>query len=369
VVPYFLYVIRFLEPRTVIARISTMAIRLAARAPSSPRAADLARLDLPRYLSQLGSVLLKGIDRVDRPTTVQGVAAIRATLQAFGVVKPALPARWFEVSQREFPGLGDDALTFIGRDRAYIEVGAMQQLIQAFHYALPRMPDAISAISAALRDIAKDAMRRDDIPAIESCIRTFNTFLRLGIRKKEPHSVFDALTHYRALAEALAQRQADQTVAIAGHLVYYGAAAKEAGMSFIPELFAYDLSALLRSMVQNGTAGQAAVLGSLVSHLRALEQAPTLPLVCAALVTLGALAGRMADSDLDALVEFLSDQPRELVRRAFAIIERTRQPRFWEMTDRQEDFNYLTEDRLEALRRVLADRVAGVTAAAQPAPE
>jgi hypothetical protein len=208
VVPYFLYVIRFLEPRTVISRITEVGIDTIKSARASPRATIIAHSRLPRHLAQLGGVVLKAVDRIDRRSTVQGVEAIRELLRAYGQVKPALPDSWFKVTEREFPGLSHDALTFICQDRAWIEVSASRQLIRAFEYSLPRLPDAVSAIASAVRGIAQDAMARRDVAAVETCVRTFNTFLRSALRRKEPHAIFDALTHYKAMAQQLSRRPA-----------------------------------------------------------------------------------------------------------------------------------------------------------------
>jgi hypothetical protein len=352
VVPYFCYVIWFLEPTSLVSRIKKQGFRAAHRAAQNKDMKSSKR-DLAHSLHNLGSLMLKAIDGSARRGTEEAVRATREILNEYGQTKSKLPASWYEAHEQDFRGLAPEALHFIAADRCWAEIVALQDLNLAFEAAMTKMPDAVVYVADTIRGIALDAYQRGDIPVVDNAVRAFNSNIRFAITHHEPHAVFDVLTQYRILAEDALEEYPALALDIAQHLGYYSGAAKAAGLEFVPELFLYDMGTLYRASVEKENAIAPQILKVFVEQSKNLITESNISLACAFLVT---YAYVIRDIDQTQNQQFLAlgqALPPADVTAGLAILYATDSPRYRELTARQIDLNFVPPQLIEDVREAL----------------
>jgi hypothetical protein len=354
-IPFFFHVIRYLEPTTFLQRIHDEGARLARRAAETDGSDPQARRDLPQDLYLLGTVILRSVDRLDRESTLEGVAAIRGLLAVHGGLKSRMDDAWFQATTEEFPGLSEEALRFISEDRSWVDIQGLRQLVRALDAALNKMPEALAPLSRALAAIATDAQARGDLPALDNAVRTFNTFLRTALRKRVPHAALEMLLPYRSLAEELAVSQPERAVDIARHLSYYAAEANRSRLAPVAELVGYDLGRLLVHAISVRSAAADPILAIYLEYVADPEKPATVGMAAAVSVTLGRLDQQAFPQQATSLVMGLRRFSAPTLRQALERLRQAREPRFREMTDRQMDLNHLPTERLRAVQSRLRE--------------
>ncbi len=354
VVPYFFYVIEFLEPQSLVTRIRAQATRALLRAHRSPRSQERAKSDLAHALHDLGSLVLKSVGGTGRESAALGIVAIREMLQEYGADKGALPRTWFEATKAEFRGLSREALQFTTAERCWVEVAALRDLGRAFDAAVTGMPDAVVLIADTVRGIGEDANVRDDIPVLDNAVRAMNSMLRSAINARNPRAIFDVLLQYEALAEVCLDRRCDLAGDIAAYYGHYGQRARRVGMEFIPELFVYDLGTLLRTAAERKSLAKDRIVDGVLVLVANLSTAPTVPLACALMVIQGSTRYDLPIEDLDRLLTALLKLPESVIEQAMAILDATVSPRYHELSSRQVDVNFLPPQDLEYVQQRIA---------------
>jgi hypothetical protein len=263
VIPYYLYVIDFLNPSTIIDRVRD---RVTGEYGSARQHAGVAHRQwrLHERILQLGNVILRAIDRADRDVAIEAISALEFAHLAYEGPKRSAPPVWFEVSKELFPGLSRQAVAFLHAERIWVEHRFLSQLHLAYVAALARMPDAISAISRVNRKIAERARDAGDGPALDLSIRYFNTFVRTAITRRDLHAVFDVFHQYRLLAEELLAADDGRARRIARHMRYYGELARSQGLAFVHELAASEGSVLVERAYETGSPAASGLLDELV---------------------------------------------------------------------------------------------------------
>jgi hypothetical protein len=354
VVPYFCYVIWFLEPTSLVSRIRKQGVR-AVRFAARNHKLHQSKRDLAHSLHNLGSLMLKAIDGSARRGTEEAIRATREILQDYGSSKAELSAEWFHPEDEDFRGLAPEAMSFIAADHCWAEIVALQDLNLAFEAAMTKMPDAVVYVADTIRGIASDAYKRNDIPVVDNAIRAFNSNIRFAITHGEPHAVFDVLTQYRVLAEEALGEHPGLAVEIAENLAYYSGAAQSAGLKFVPELFMYDMGLLYRAALEKQSDAVDPILEVFVIQTRKLVSETNVPMACAFLVTY-AYAIRDLDSAQDECFLNLAELfPVEMLQAAFDVINRTNSPRYRELTARQVDLNFVPPPFMEDVQKSLTE--------------
>src|SRR6185503_3102075 len=110
VLPYFFYVVRFVDPSQLIVRLRDEAQRIVEDVCERHRDPTEAQLEVSRRLNQLGTIIIKSLDRNDRDVAAEGAWAIKVLYENYGKLKARMPKEWFPVDRADFVGLSDDAL-------------------------------------------------------------------------------------------------------------------------------------------------------------------------------------------------------------------------------------------------------------------
>ena len=352
VVPYFCYVIWFLEPTSLVSRIRKQGVRAVDNA-THHRRLHASKKELAHCLHNLGSLMLKAIDGSARRGTEEAIRATREILNEYGLEKPKLPPEWFQPEEEDFRGLAPEAMHFIAADHCWAEIVALQDLNLAFEAAMTKMPDAVVYVADTIRGIASDAYKRSDIPVVDNAVRAFNSNIRFAITHGEPHAVFDVLTQYRILAEEALVQYPSLSIDIAENLAYYSGAAQAAELKFVPELFMYDMGILYRASIESECTSAPTILDVFSHQARKLSPQKNIPLGCAFLVTY-AHAIRELDTEQEAVFLGLAKLfERETLKAAFDVLYRTNSPRYRELTARQLDLNFVPPQLIEEVYAAL----------------
>ena len=356
VVPYFCYVIWFLEPTSLVSRIQRQGVRASANA-SKHKNLEASKRDLAHSLHNLGSLMLKAIDGSARRGTEEAIRATRDILRDYGETKASLPTEWYHAHDDDFRGLAPEALHFIAADRCWAEIVALQDLNLAFEAAMTKMPDAVVYVADTIRGIAYDAYERGDIPVVDNAVRAFNSNIRFAITHHEPHAVFDVLTQYRILAEDALELYPSLALDISRNLGYYSGAASAAGLKFVPELFLYDMGALYRAALEQKNEIAPEILEIFITNARNLISPKNVPLACALVVTYSYAIRDVDEAQNEMFLGLAEKLPRADLEAGLAILDATDSPRYRELTARQVVLNFVPPQLIEEVRDSISNRL------------
>jgi hypothetical protein len=353
-IPYYFYVLAFLNPATIIRRVTDLVLREFDDVAERGRADPESRRRLDQKILNLGNVILRAVDRADRDVSLDAISGLQHAIMRYVDVKPRLPDEWFAVESAIFTGHSRDAVSFVVRDRVWVEQKCLHQLLLAYSSALAKMPDAISAISGVNRRIAIHAEKVGDERLLALCVRYFNTFLREAIKKRDVHAIYDVYSQYSFLAKDLLPRRPEVALEIGRHFRYYADFAGMQSMPFVKELAAYDVSELVEAAYDADASSRAALL-ELFLLIETDHASVRLVKSRAMLAASFRARGLAAEA---ALVEAaVLRSSADLIARARRELIATTDPVFWEVTDRQRNLDYVPPERRAFVKEILDDAV------------
>lgn len=352
-VPYFFYVVRFLDPSNILLRLRGDVERAIDAAAAGALDPNDAQTIVHERLHQIGTIVIKSLDRGDRGVALEGIWIIKLLLDHHGARKSRMPARWFEVDRADFIGLSDEAIRLVQEEKVFFERKALQQLYLAHAHAVAKVPDAVSSVSDATRVVALQAIARGDDAGAELCLRYFNNYLRESVRLKHLHSIYDVFYQYRLLATELLRTRPAFADRISGHMAYYAEVARQAGLGFVPALAAFDLADVAAAAQRSGSE----VAGSILDRTLGIPHehgGKIEPLVLEAKLKLGGMLTQLeaADAVAKVVVALERTRPEDVRRAEKGLLETPRS--FHEVTDRQEDFRWIRPEDRDALSRFAA---------------
>jgi hypothetical protein len=347
-IPYFFYVVRFLDPANIIRRVREETLRTIALARADKLDPETAQERLHQRLDQIGTIILKSLDRADRSVARDGVWTLKQVLDHYAGQKPHMKDAWFKVDRADFVGFSAEALDMLNQQRTWFEMKALHQIYLAYHHALSKASDTVSSMSDALRVVTTKAAERGDTEVTRLGVRFFNNLLREAIKSRNVHAVYDVFHQYRVLARDLCD-DAELVREISRHFLYYARMARGAGLAFAPQLAEYDLSYIVRRAYEAGSAARGDLLGDALSmpHKNGNE---VLPMVVKAKLQLGAFfVANQHAAEAAKVRASLADVDRPVLESALADLLDAEYC-FFEVTDRQLNLEYVPPDRREHLK-------------------
>jgi Predicted membrane protein (DUF2254) len=351
-IPYFIHVVRFLDPSTILKRLRADVERAIVRVQNGRLDPVRGRLQAAEFMAEIGAVALKAVDRADRGVAIEAVGALEELMDFHGARKPALPQEWFRVTQRDFVGLSADALDLVNTELTWFEMKALNQAQLVYQQSFPRVTDLVSSVSDAVRIAAVHATERDDAAVRELCIRYFNSFLREAIHRRDVRSIYNIFHTYRLLARDLRDHP-DTLLAIGHYFTVYSQVAADAGLDFIPQLAAFDLGFIVRRAYEAGSTAADALLTAVLAMPHVMAGAPVRLVVEAKLVLGGFLEEQGLEAQAARVASNLADVPAELLRTAGQELLGSARV-YQEVTDRQVNFEYVPPERRPHVQAFLA---------------
>lgn len=342
-VPYFFYVVRFLDPSNILARLKeqiTLSVERAAQGKGDPGAAhDL----INERLHQIGTLVLKSIDRADRGVALEGIWSLKRILDHYGTLKKQMPDRWFQVERKDFIGMSAEAIEIVNADRTWFEHRVMTQVFLAYQNALAKTQDVISSLSDAARIIATHAAQRGDEKALDLAVRFFNNYLREAIKRKDVHATYDLFYQYRLLAREL-RAHPELLRQIGQYFLYYCELAAAAGLEFVRQIVAFDLSWIVRRAYDGKSAAGPELLGYVLELNHNIATDPRRLIVKAKVILAGYFLQNGLETEVSRIKENLGDLPPAVLSAVEHDLLTLTERSFWEVTDRQVRFEWIAPE-------------------------
>ncbi len=339
---YFYYASGFLNPTYIIQRVSQQIVDEFDFVDGKKRPVEEVQRAVHQKILHLGNVILRAVDRADRDVSLDAISALKRVVFKYTVAESRAAPGWFDVPPDLFIGLSSDAVRFINEERYWVEYKCMSQLTLAFNAALAKIPDAISAITDVARELGLHFDRHGDRRALELTIRFINAFLREAVKRKDVHAIYDVMYQYRLLARDIMARHPDLVLQMGRYFKYYGEFAKLQGLPFIYELTAYEIG----TIVEWAYEADAAPRRDLLQIFLTFDGAHSSVRLVKARAMLGAyFIERGFDREASLIRESLAPVAPALLAAAKNDILGTIEPKFWEVTDRQVNLDFVPDER------------------------
>ena len=361
--PYYFYVVSFIDPLTIIKRVSHSLLVEFEAATTGKFPVAVAQQRVNQKITNLGSVLLRAADRADRDVTFDAIRTHVLALSRAREVKARLPAEFFKVSNDLLVGLSDDATDILSDARTWMEHRIAIQLVLAFKSVLGKMPDGVSAMAQAVKNAAHEEACRHNDAVFELLVRVLNCFTREAIKKKENASVFNVVYSYKALVRRLLSDRPEHVSRLVHHLRFYAEYARAQGLPFIYELVSYELGELTERAYERKAAPARELLDAVLAF-DGVEQ--SLGLVKSRAILASYFLERGMAQELELVEASLRIVTPAVVEKARSGILAVQDRVFWELNDRGLNFDFVEPQRRTRVAEVF-DRLKGPTRADRPA--
>jgi len=351
-IPYFFYVVRFIDPSRLVTRLRDSANSIVGHVADRSVDPIDAQQQLGTRVGQIGTIIIKSLDRNDRDVSAEGAWALKMLLDHYERHKSRMPREWFVVDRADFVGFSDEALEMLSEAKTWYEMKCLQQLELGFLRALHGPTDTVSVFSDAVRVIACRCDERHDEQALRLCIRFFNNFLRESIKSRNLRAVYDVFHQYRKLARTIVDRP-ELLREIGQHFVYYAGMARNFGMVFAPQLALFDLGFVTRRAYERASPAAADLLKQVLSLPHRTGEDVHSMAVKAKLILGGFFVEHQLAQEAELVRKNLRDVDANELERAEADLLAADRA-FFEVTDRQLNLEYVPPERREPLQQFCA---------------
>src|SRR5258706_3354517 len=242
--PYYFYVVSFIDPLTIIERSRKeleKALNLAARGKLPT---IVAQQRVNQNIHNLGSVLLRAADRADRDTTLDAARIHIFEINRMRALKLDLPAAFLHVDNDVLAGMGGAAAIIVSEQKIWVEHQIAHQLVLAFKVVLSRMPDGVSAMAQMVKNAAHEQARVRNDEVFFLLVRILNSFTREAIKKRENAPVCNVIYSYRTLVRRMLVDRPELIPRLLRYLRFYADFANRQGLPFIYCRMSYELCEL-----------------------------------------------------------------------------------------------------------------------------
>ncbi|MCA9713232.1 MAG: DUF2254 domain-containing protein [Myxococcales bacterium] len=348
--PYFRYVFAFLQPENIITAIERSAVRALETARASRQGREggdvaRARRQVAAAVERIADNCLAAIGQQDRNLALHSVKTLEGFVRRFHSVKQELPDEWPQVEADAFASLSAAFYKEIVEQRVWVEAKALMEYEHVLRRALGDMNELVTQIAASTRLIGVSALRHGELEVVELAIRFFNTYIRHALNAGNVRAIYNILDQYRRMTSALLKDHPALCQRIVEHFVYYGQTANARGLPFVTVTVAHDV----RFLCEEAFADARVRVEPLLDRFLSLDQQPegetsdiALLGVRKAQSILGAYFLQRGADDLVQRIrlDMRDEQPDRLLRIRDSILA-VRERKFWEITDRGFNFDYV----------------------------
>ncbi len=354
ILPYFFYVFTFLHPENVINRLEQEA---RARLQASVQRDSALSEQKDRFfqsVEQISDIGINSIANLDRSLGLTCIDSLRQILLAYFPQKQQFPDFWFQIDRENFLGFSRESIRKIEADRTWVEMSVLKQYEFIFAKSVRQIRELVQEIASATRDIALAAARQRLPESIELLVIYFNTFLRISLNERNQYAIYNIFDQYRCFAEEVMAIDAERTLEIAGYFKYYGQFSLTIPMPFSLVIASHDLRMLNERAYQTGFAKQKELLQVFLE----LDKPPETKLeeiglrgVRKSQAILASFYLEHGERDLARRIfEDMASEPHERLQSIEQEILSVEKERFWEVTDRWINFDYVSPSRRKYLK-------------------
>lgn len=366
--PYFMYVFRFLAPTNLVTRIELEAAAdvLAASTERDPEAIIDGQAPAISALEELTDITSNSISGKDKIIASRAVDAIKDFVVAYLAVKSRAHPSWFRIGERirdnpDFVAMDPESLRELEADHTWLEWKALRQYLGIYAEAQADMPDINYLIAIDTRYVGEAALAGGDRAVVELAFRFMNSYLRTALNARAVRTAYNVLNQYRKLVESMILGGAND-LAVEGvrHMIYYGRTSYDMQLGFVTETVAYDVSALCEFAHAHQPKSDLddqmlAMFLELDQPLRVKRQEAGLQGIRKAQIKLACYylaSGAVAEAQ-----RIAADMAGEERSRLTAIrdqLERVTSKEFWEIIDRGRNFEYMPPRQKDQMPRFFA---------------
>lgn len=367
ILPHFAYVFNFLRPENFLGyvrdRINNRITRLAANRAKDAMAT---KQKIVNDINFLGDIALNSLAQSDRAVPLLCITYLREVIVLYLPLKEKMPELLFTMSHKEymdpdFSSYSRFVMDSIEKKRIFLERKVFRLYEMLFNNSRAVMRDVASGVLLNTQLIAVKAVSLRSEETLRCASQFFNSYLRIAIREKDPRSAFNALEHYRIVAENLLDYNPKEVEALAFYFKYYGQEANKNQVLFILETAAHDLCAVNELAFEKNVPNLEELLHLFLTLDEPLDEASEKNGSSKEMSLIGV---RIAQSKLASyyllnnrpdlariIYEDMKIEPPQRIQKIREIIWSSKEEEFWEITPRGINFNYLSDDRREALER------------------
>lgn len=380
--PYFMYVFRFLEPVNLIARIQSEAVDDLVSSATSKDAGEIAVGQAPALvaLEEMTDITSNSISGKDKIIASRSVDAIKDFVIRYLDIKGRAEGGWFKIGDRirdnpDFVAMDPESLRELEADRTWLEYKALRQYLGIYAEAQSEMPDINYLIAIDTRYIGEAALASGDRAVVELAFRFMNSYLRAALNARAVRTAYNVMNQYRLLVESMIRGKADD-LAIAGvkHMIYYGRTSYDMQLGFVTETVAYDVSALCEFAHGQKHGGDLddkmlAMFLELDQPLRLKRQESGLQGIRKAQIKLACYyLASGAEERAHKIALDMAGEDRERLKSIREQLGRVESKEFWEIIDRGRNFEYMPQKQREQMEKFFAMLPAPAPQSAPRAP-
>jgi len=366
--PYFMYVFRFLAPVNLVERIQRDAIAdlLDAATERDHRSITEGQAPAIAALEELTDITSNSISGKDKIIASRAVDAIRDFVLSYLEVKHRAQPEWFAIgpeigSNPDFVAMDPESLRDLEADHTWLEWKALRQYLGIYAEAQADMPDINYLIAIDTRYVGEAALARNDRNVVDLAFRFMNSYLRAALNARAVRTAYNVLNQYRLLVESMIEGGADD-LAVEGvrHMIYYGRTSYDMQLGFVTETVAYDVSSICEyaHAHRRDSDLDAQMLGmflELDQPLRLKRQEAGLQGIRKAQIKLACYyLATGAEDRARRIADDMAGEERERLQAIREQLSRVDSKEFWEIIDRGRNFEYMPPRQKEQMDRFFA---------------
>lgn len=345
---YMRYVFSQIQPDRVIRKITDEGIA-ALSGSGRKRTVGARQRELIHALDIVSDIAINSITQGDRGQALRAVDSLGEIFQVYLNCKRTLPGEWAQVSRDEFFTISDDFFSEITRDNKWVEAKILMELEMLFEAALATQANVISKIATVIRNAGYTSIEKGYPAVIRMETTFFNNFCRQAITKGNLRAIYTIFYHYRLLTERLVDYSPEMVVNVAEFLKYYGQLANSQGMPFALVIAASDLSVICERAFERNFPEQHRLLDVFIQ----LDEDPDDPQkekanrgVRKAQAILGSFYLQHGQREFAQVIarDMIDERPDRLESILTELLS-VQQAKFWEVTDRGINFEFVSEER------------------------
>ena len=366
--PYFVYVMSFLSPMSIIRKIQGTAMNSIHQIKDESVAKS--QLKLISAIDELQDIARRSLELCDRAVEMESINSLLNLTLDYQSLIPDIESKsinWFQIQgvvkqDPDFVSINETSLSNIVSEKIWVEVKVLRQYLDLVGSSNPASRDTTYLIAINTRKIAIESVKhRPGLELTNLCIRCFNSYLRGTINKKDARTGYYIMNQYRMLAEdVLDISKFDVARDIAGYIHFYGLLGFQQGLPFLLEVAAEDIAQLASRSIGH----HEKLLDDLLDLLLNLDQdlkeefqSESLLGVRRAQVKLATRF--MIDGDEERFTRICDDLKTEKLQRIEQLLDSLQADNsreYWEFTDRGVNYNYLPDNQKKFLKNI-ASRV------------
>lgn len=358
-IPYFMFVFRFLQPASIIRKIVqqvSQGILNFSRGSAPKKSATLALIQSQSLqgIEELKTIAANAIRQRESAIVLLALNSLKNLASFYVNNKYRLDPQWFNLTQPiyrdpDFVSMDECKLKEIEVQQIWLELKILRQYQALLGDSLNEYREACYLVGINTRELVERGISLHSQDLVDLGIKFFNTYLRAIINKQDIRTGYNLLKQYRLVAEyALIHQKDEVVIEISQHLRYYSLICHKAGLLFLCETIAFDVSELIQLACQCSALGIAV---QLLDILLKLDQDPESEQQESGLRGIRKSQSKLAAYFLHRgheklALQIYEDMKHEPKSRLKVIQEEllTTRADFWEFTDRGDNFYYVKDD-------------------------